>query len=215
MWRDDFPISKKRNSTVCDAIVKKLNSIFKDQGIPSYRTGTQCKSRIKYLQDEYKRVKDHNSRSGNNRESFEYYDEIDEVLGSKPNITPKEAVECGLAEDTNATAVGDSEASPESNIPADHEGDADLEQEFVKNLKGNPKRSKKRSKGRAPAVKKAKTASAESNGDLVEFLQESQSKDHELFERLAADKEAERDLKSKKLMFDAIKEVAKIFKGDS
>ena len=160
-------------------------------------------------------MKDHNSRSGNNRESFEYYDEIDEVLGSKPNITPKEAVECGLAEDTNATAVGDSEASPESNIPADHEGDADLEQEFVKNLKGNPKRSKKRSKGRAPAVKKAKTASAESNGDLVEFLQESQSKDHELFERLAADKEAERDLKSKKLMFDAIKEVAKIFKGDS
>ena len=118
-----------------DAIVKKLNSIFKDQGIPSYRTGTQCKARIKYLRDEYKRVKDHNSRSGNNRESFEYYDEIDEVLGSKPNITPKEAVECGLAEDTNATAVGDSEASPESNIPADHEGDADLEQEFEKNLK--------------------------------------------------------------------------------
>ena len=48
----------------------------------------------------------------------------------------------------------------------------------------------------------------------MEFLQESQSKDHELFERLA-DKEVERDLKSKKLMFDAIKEVAKIFKGDS
>ena len=134
-----------------DAIVKKLNSIFKDQGIPSYRTGTQCKARIKYLQDEY------NSRSGNNRESFEYYDEIDEVLGSKPNITPKEAVGCGLAEDTNVTAVGDSEASPEPNILADHEGDADLEKEFEKNLKGNPKRSKKRSKGRAPAVKKAKT----------------------------------------------------------
>ena len=151
MWRDDFPISKKRNSTVWDAIVKKLNSIFKDQGIPSYRTGTQCKARIKYLQDEY------NSRSGNNRESFDYYDEIDEVLGSKPNITPKEAVECGLAEDTNVTAVGDSEASPEPNILADHEGDADLEKEFEKNLKGNPKRSKKRSKGRAPAVKKAKT----------------------------------------------------------
>lgn len=48
----------------------------------------------------------------------------------------------------------------------------------------------------------------------MEFLQESQSKDHELFERLA-DKEAERDLKSQKLMFDAIKEIAKIFKGDS
>ena len=41
-----------------DAVAKKLNSILKDQGIPSYRTGTQCKERIKYLQDEYKRVEE-------------------------------------------------------------------------------------------------------------------------------------------------------------
>ena len=107
-----------------------------------YGGGTQCKARIKYLQDEYKRVKDHNSRSGNSRESFEYYDEV----GSKPNITPKEVVESGLAEDANATAVGDAEASPESNIPADHESDTDLEQKFEKNLKGNPKGSKKGAK---------------------------------------------------------------------
>ena len=47
LWRDNFPISKKRNSTVWDTTAKKLNSIFKDQGIPSYCTGTQCKARIK------------------------------------------------------------------------------------------------------------------------------------------------------------------------
>ena len=176
LWRDNIPISKKRNSTVWDAIAKKLNSILKDQEIPSYRTGTQCKARIKYLQDEYKRVKDHNFRSGNTRESFECYDEIDEVLGSKPNITPKEVVERGFGKDANPTAVGDSEASPESNIPADHESDADLEQEFEKNLKGNPKSPKKRSKGKAPVVKKAKAASAESNSDLAEFLQESKKR---------------------------------------
>jgi len=51
-----------------------------------------------------------------------------------------------LAEDANAT-----EASPESSIPADHESNANLEQEFQKNLKRNTKRSKKRSKGKAPA----------------------------------------------------------------
>ena len=133
----------------------------------------QCKARIKYLKDKYKRVKDHNSRSGNNRESFEYYEEMDEALGSKPNITPKEVVHSGLVEDANATGVGDSEASPESNIPADHESDTDLEQEFENNLKRNPKRSKKRSKGKAPPVKRAKAVSAEFNSDLVEFLQES------------------------------------------
>ena len=48
----------------------------------------------------------------------------------------------------------------------------------------------------------------------MELLQESQSKDHDLFEGLA-DKEAERDLKSHKLMFAAVNEIAKIFKGDS
>lgn len=52
LWRDNFPIIKKRNTTVWDAIAKKLNSIVEDQGIPSYRTGTQCKAGIKYLQDE-------------------------------------------------------------------------------------------------------------------------------------------------------------------
>ncbi|CAH3044259.1 unnamed protein product, partial [Pocillopora meandrina] len=54
LWRDNFPISKKRNSTEWDAIAKKLNSTFKDQGIPCYCTGTQCKACIKYLQDQYK-----------------------------------------------------------------------------------------------------------------------------------------------------------------
>jgi len=47
----------------------------------------------------------------------------------------------------------------------------------------------------------------------VNFLEKSQGKDHEFFERLA-EKEAERELKSQKLMFDCIKEIANIFKGD-
>ena len=180
-----------------DAIAKKLNSTFKDQGIPCYCTGTQCKVCIKYLQDQFKLVKDHNSQSGNNWEWFEYYDEIYEVLGSKPNITPKD-VKCGLAEDANTTTVGDSDTLPEWNIPADYKSNADLEQEFKKNLKGNPKRTQKRSKGKAPAEKKAKAASAESNSNLVEFLQESSSKDYKLFKCLA-NKEAERDLLNQNL----------------
>ena len=67
-WRDSFPISRRRNSGAWDTIAKKLNNILKEQKISSFRTGVQCKARIKYLQDEYKRVKDHNSRSRNDRE---------------------------------------------------------------------------------------------------------------------------------------------------
>lgn len=36
--------SARKETALCGT---KLNSIFKDQGIPSYRTGTQCKARIK------------------------------------------------------------------------------------------------------------------------------------------------------------------------
>ena len=106
--------SARKETPLCGTPWQRTSIPFlKTREFPSYRTGTQCKARIKYLQDEHKRVKDHNFRNVNNRESFEYYDEIDEVLGSKPNITHKEVVKCGLAEDANATAVGDSEASPE------------------------------------------------------------------------------------------------------
>ena len=62
----------------------------------------------------------------------------DLVLGSKPNITPKD-VKCGLAEDANTTTVGDSDTLPEWNIPADYKRNADLEQELKRKLKNNLK----------------------------------------------------------------------------
>ena len=93
-------------------------SFLKDQSISSLRTGAQCNSRIKYLQNEYKRVKDHNSRSGNNRETFEHYEEIDELLSCKPNITSKRVLECGLAKKGR---IGDSEDSPQSSSQADQD----------------------------------------------------------------------------------------------
>ncbi|KAJ7369649.1 hypothetical protein OS493_037332, partial [Desmophyllum pertusum] len=123
-----------------------------------FRTGAQCKARLKYLQDEYKRVKDHNSRSGNNRETFEYFDEMDEVLGCRPNITPKSVVECGLDDDITTTRDSDS-PQPSGSQDSDNE----LEEEFEKNLKGNPKRSRKPAKGKMPAAKKAKAVSSETN----------------------------------------------------
>lgn len=64
-----------------------------------------------------------------------------------------------------------------------------------------------------PAAKKSKALPSEPN-NLVDFFEKSQNKDYEFFERLV-EKEAERELKSQKLMFDTVKEIAKIFKGDN
>ena len=51
------------------------------------------------------------------------------------------------------------------------------------------------------------------NAEYFAFLNESQKRNHEFFEKLA-EKEAEREMKSQQMMFSMVKEVAKIFKGE-
>ena len=85
--------------------------------------------------------------------------------------------------------------------------------EFEKSLKPGHKRAKA-SKGKKPAANKSKATSSAETGDLVEFLEKSQTKNHEFFERLA-EREAERELKSQKQMFDAVRDIARIFKADT
>ena len=48
----------------------------------------------------------------------------------------------------------------------------------------------------------------------MEFLEKSHTKEHEFFERLA-EREAERELKSQKLLFDAVRDSARILKADT
>lgn len=109
--------------------------------------------------------------------------------------------------------TGNSADPPQSSGQGDQSSDVELEKDFEKNLQGNSKPSKKANKGKTPVTtKKTKALPSEtSESNLVDFLEKSLSKDHEFFERLA-EKEAERELKSQKLMFDCIKEIAKIFK---
>ena len=100
-WKDHHPISKRHNSAVWESIARELNGLLREQGLKSIRTAGQCKAKIKNLKDEYKRVKDHNSKSGNDCESFTYYEELNEILGCRAKITPKTVVECGFIDDNS------------------------------------------------------------------------------------------------------------------
>ena len=101
-WKDRHPICKRQNSAVWESIAKEPNSLLREQGRTSIRTAAQCKAKIKNLEDEYKRVKDHNSQSGNDRESFAQYEQLNEILGCRAKITPKTFVECGFIDDNSA-----------------------------------------------------------------------------------------------------------------
>ena len=85
-----------------ESIARELNSLLREQELTSIRAAAQCKTKIKSLGDKYKRVKDHNSKSGNDRESFAYYEELNEILGCRAKISPKTVVECDFIDDNSA-----------------------------------------------------------------------------------------------------------------
>ena len=102
-WKDRHPIRKRQNSAVWESIAKELNSLLREQGLTSIHTAAQCKAKIENLEDEYKRVKDHNSKSrNNNRESFAHYEQLNEILGCRAKIMQKTVVECGFIDDNSA-----------------------------------------------------------------------------------------------------------------
>ncbi|CAH3014425.1 unnamed protein product, partial [Porites evermanni] len=84
VWNEYFPISKRHNSSVSERISKQLNQMLPEQNLRCVRTLQQCKAKIKNLEDEFKKIKDHNNKSGNDRITFPYFDDINEVLGCKP-----------------------------------------------------------------------------------------------------------------------------------
>ena len=91
-WKDHHHNSKRHNTAVWESIVKQLNSLLREQGIMTTRTASQCKSKIKNLEGEYKCVKDHNNKNRNNRETFTYYEDLNE-------ITPKAVIEYRFEDD--------------------------------------------------------------------------------------------------------------------
>jgi hypothetical protein len=47
----------------------------------------QVSGRIKTLLHNYRKVKDHNSNTGNNRKTCKFFNEIEDLLGDRPNVT--------------------------------------------------------------------------------------------------------------------------------
>ena len=87
---------------------------------------------------------------------------------------------------------------------------------FFKRKAGGKTAQKTPRTPKQPTVKRPKKkqpSPSSGNTEYFAFLNESQKRDHEFFERLA-EKEGEREFKSQQMMFSMVKEVAKIFKGE-
>jgi hypothetical protein len=191
IWQENYKnIGKKRNKAVWDEIAKELNIELLANGIKAIRTGQQCKSKIKNLTDEYKKVSDANSKSGNNRHQFVYYDAIDEVLGSRDSAKPTNISEVSSEpEDTADTAAATKTSSDDDRQPSP---------DTSTSSKANNTRGKTRAKKRKE----------ENDGELTRYLEESEKREREFFLRLAEmeERQQERNIKM-------IAEIAKMLKN--
>jgi len=51
-------------------------------------TGPQCAAKLRSLKKTYKSVKDHNNRSGNDRRTWQFYEEMDEIFSKRAWCSP-------------------------------------------------------------------------------------------------------------------------------
>ena len=78
-----------RNKSVYQKITKKLS----ESGYN--RDWNKCREKIKNLKTEFKKVKDHNNHTGEDRKVCHFYNEINEIIGTKAAIDPPCLLESG------------------------------------------------------------------------------------------------------------------------
>ena len=72
----------RRKQSLHEAIAKELQK----KGFN--RDAEQCKIKIKNLKSQYRPIKDHNNKSGNDKKTFKFFDELDIILGHRPSSKP-------------------------------------------------------------------------------------------------------------------------------
>lgn len=74
-------------------------------------TGNQCKTKVESLKRQYKSIKDHNNKSGNDRRDWRYLERLDELFGKKPWIKP---ISTASSSETTTSEQGDIKSSSSS-----------------------------------------------------------------------------------------------------
>uniref|UniRef100_A0A8C2H5W4 Myb/SANT-like DNA-binding domain-containing protein n=1 Tax=Cyprinus carpio TaxID=7962 RepID=A0A8C2H5W4_CYPCA len=71
-----------------------------------HRTYKQCRDKLKKLKSDYRAIKDHNSRSGANRRTWKWFDQMDAIYGSRPASNGREGFDlccCNLCINKHCT----------------------------------------------------------------------------------------------------------------
>lgn len=71
-----------RNKQIYTSISRKMMKLGYE------RDWQQCKTKVKNLKGEYRKIKDHNGQTGKGRKTCRFYTELDRILGARPASVP-------------------------------------------------------------------------------------------------------------------------------
>ena len=98
IWSEDTIQSMlegcKRNKDIYFEISKQMEAV-----VGYYKTADQCSSKIKKLKFQYRKIKDSNKKTGEDRKEWRFYDAMNDVLGEKPSTQPSIVIESSLLTD--------------------------------------------------------------------------------------------------------------------
>ncbi|XP_071142038.1 zinc finger and SCAN domain-containing protein 29-like [Mytilus edulis] len=106
-----------RNTHVFSSIISSMG------GLGYLRTAPECRQRIKTLKRNYFNAKNSNKLSGNGRTICRYYDELEDILGGRPAVTPPKV------KDSSENHSSRKNSSVECSEPEDEDGDMDIFQQ--------------------------------------------------------------------------------------
>ena len=78
----------RRNKHVYEKLSRSLAESYNIE-----KTGEQCRTKVKKLHQEYKKIKDGHNLTGHGRTQWKYYDKLDKILGSRSATRPRVLLE--------------------------------------------------------------------------------------------------------------------------
>ena len=229
LWGEQYQnISQQRNAKAWDVVARLLNQKLAQCGFETFRSGQQCKGRMKSIVFDYKTTKKRILESGDDDRTCDYFDEVDEVLGKTFGNSSLDVTDAGPAvtqENERALVTSgeneDSNASDEMvvvNIPTS----AALNVDTATGLTGEVSQAlpdqREISQRREPPRKRNKRKAPVEDEDmstlrfLRSYMEESDRRDREFLLQMTQ-MDREREDRNFERTMKMMMEVAKVFKS--
>eukprot|EP00794_Sanderia_malayensis_P001953 gene1953-2222_t len=108
IWRDKKIQQQLDNGTRKKHVYEKIAQRLEKES-RHVRSYIQIREKIKQLKQSCKKVKDNNNLSGRGRKTFEFYDQVDQIMGDTPITKPPCVLDTGEREPTEVSIDSDSE----------------------------------------------------------------------------------------------------------